>query len=168
MLAVGSEHRLPGEYARHADGAENAAQNDAGEDFASDDAEPVAHDDFAQRHGTDDERCRLRAGVSAAADDQRQEQRQHHGSIEFSFKVTQGGGCEHFTEKQHRKPAGALLDELVEASLKVGFVQGFHAADLLHVFAGFLIDDVDNIIKRHNSFHALVFTEHRDCKQATL
>ena len=71
--------------------------------------------DLAERQRADDQRRRLRAGVAAARDDQRHEQRQHDRLRDLRLEEAHRRRGQHFAEEQRRQPAGALLDHPREA-----------------------------------------------------
>jgi hypothetical protein len=52
-----------------------------------------------------------------------------------------------------------------ETDLQIRGIERFHAADLLNVFTGFFIDHVDDVIGRHDAFHAAFTIDNRNCEQ---
>ena len=69
---------------------------------------------FPERDRPNDERRGLRAGVSAAADDERDEEGEHHGPLDLLLEVAHGRCREHLPEKERRQPPRSLADHLNE------------------------------------------------------
>ena len=66
-----------------------------------DHAPPVLEPNLPHRHRADYQRGRLRAGISATADDKGNEQRQDHRARDLVFVISHGGGGEHLADEQH-------------------------------------------------------------------
>lgn len=168
MFAVDGLHGLPGDDAEEADEAEEQAEGEAGEQFAANDAEPIAQANFFEGHGADDEGGGLGAGVAAAADKQGDEKCEDDGLFDLTFVVTHGGGREHFSKKKNDEPAGAFFEHGKEASFEVRTVEGFHAADLLHIAGIEFAEDFDEVVGGDNSFHLASIIHDRNGADAVL
>src|SRR5437867_1733070 len=97
---LGEVELFPQHDADESDRAEERAKNDAGDDLAPKDPPPVAQPQLVQRESADDERSRLRSGVAAAADDQRDEERQDDSVRNLSLEITHRRRREHLTEEE--------------------------------------------------------------------
>src|SRR5664279_5052193 len=78
---------LPQHDSDEADRAEDRAEHDARWQLATGNAPPVLERHFAQRHRANDQRRRLRARVAARADDERDEQCEHHSLADLALEV---------------------------------------------------------------------------------
>src|SRR5439155_21043901 len=97
-------------------------------------------------HCSNNQTFGLRPRIPTAADDQRNEQRQHNGSCDLLFEETHGSRCQHFSEKKSRKPATTFLDHFGEPALEIRSLRSLHTSDFLNVFAGFLVKNVADVI----------------------
>ena len=67
-------------------------------------------------------------------------------TIAFSSSHLHRGRRQHFRQEQHGEPSASRSDHFPEADLHIGFVECFHAAQLLKVFRGFLDDGVHDVV----------------------
>ena len=146
-------HLLPRHDANEADGAEHCAEGEPGQHFAAENAEPVAQAQFSERQRSDDQRRGLRAGVAAAADDERHEQREHDGARDLRLEEAHRRCGEHLAQKQRGEPAGALGDHRAHADLQIRRVERGLAAQFLDVFGRFLLRDVEHVIDSDDAEH---------------
>ena len=117
--------------ADHADDAQDAPEREPGGQLAEGHTPPVAQAELPQRERADDQRGRLRAGVAARADDQRDEEREHDGSRDLALEVAHRRGRQHLAEKQRREPARALPDHAGEGDLRVRLLERLETAEAL-------------------------------------
>ena len=102
--------RRPDRDPQESDRAENAAQRQARRRLRGEPpATSRASVSSPTRQRADHERRRLRSRVAAARDDQRHEQREHHGARDLLLEESHRGRRQHLAEEQHHQPAGALL-----------------------------------------------------------
>src|SRR5438128_1728800 len=80
----------PSENAREPDRSEDRAEHEACGDLSPDHSPPVSQANLAERHGSNHERGGLRARISAAADDQRNEQCEYHRALDLLLEISHG------------------------------------------------------------------------------
>ena len=169
MVAVVLESDpLPEHDAQRANRTEDRAEREPGGQFPRRDAPPVPEPHLAQGERADDQRRGLRPGVAARADDQRDEQREHHRLGNLDLEVADRRCREHLAEEQRRQPPGPFAQHRHEAHLHVRLVQRFHAAELLGVFGLLLLDHVDHVVHGHDTDHAFVVIHDRDRHEVVL
>ena len=104
-------------------------------------------------------RARARSGVSAAGNDQGDEEGEDDGLGDFGFEIAHGGGGEHFAEEEDDEPDGAFADERHDGSFGVGGVEGFDTAEFLHVLCGGLFGDVEDVVDGDDAHEPFVGIE---------
>ena len=142
---------MPGDDTDEAQHAEPDAEREAGAQLDEQHPPPVAQPHFGQCQRADQQGCRLRAGVAAAGDDERDEHRQDDGLFEFALEVPHRRGREHLAEEQHRQPAAALLQHVAEVHFEVRVVEGFGAAEALHRFGRLVLGHVQHVVGRNDA-----------------
>src|SRR5262249_48680359 len=83
---VEESQRLPQLDPDATDQPENRAECETRWKFANSNLPPIAEADLAERERPNDERCRLRARVTARAHDERNEHREHDGLRDLSLE----------------------------------------------------------------------------------
>jgi len=156
---------LPEQNSSHADYRQNTPESQTSGKFPIIDSPPVAKPDLAQGYGPDYESSGLRAGLSSAADNQRDKKRQHNSAGNLLFEVAHRVCRQHLANKKNREPAGSLLYHLPEADAQVGSVKRLDTPEFLNIFARFLLNYVDNVISGNDPAHAPVVIEYGTGKQ---
>ena len=139
---------LPERDSEKTDRAKNQPQRQSGEEFLSHHAEPIAQTQFAQSHRANHERGRLRSGIAAAGNNQRQKHRQDRGLFDLTVVTLHRGRGEHFSEEQNDQPGRSLLHHPHQRDRCVWLVQRFHTAEFLDVLSRFLFCDIEHVVDR--------------------
>ena len=150
MGAVDGDAGGPQHDAQKANRAQDRAQDQAAHQLAAQDAGPVVVLKLTQGQRADDQRRRLRARVTAAADDERDKQRQHHRARDLGFKVAHGRRGKHLADEQHQQPARALFDHVHKRTVHIRRFQGLHTAELLDVLGRFFLGNVEHVVDGDN------------------
>ena len=151
MHAVEAGERGPQGDAKEPDDAKNAAEDKSRRYLTAHDSPPVLELHFAQRDRPDHEGRGLGAGVAAARDDERHEQRHHHGLGDFLLEEAHCGGGEHLTQEQGGQPSRAFSNHAAERDGDVGLIERLRAADPLNVFRGRGLRDVEDVVNGDNA-----------------
>jgi len=151
MRVLADAQMLPEEDSSDAHHAENRAEHESRRQSRSATFHQSRTRISPSARGADYERRRLRSGVSAGADDERNEEREHHRLGELVLKVPHRRRCQHLAQKERRQPGRAFSDHREESDLGVGLVQRFHAAEALYVFGVLLDQRVDDVVDRDDS-----------------
>jgi hypothetical protein len=83
--------------------------------------------------------------------------------LEFTFVALHRRRRQHLGQEERAQPATALLHHLPEADFHVGFADGCHATELLHVLSAFLHDGVDDVVDSDDPNDAIV-VDNRHCE----
>jgi len=83
VLPVGPAQRVPKKNSRDADDPEDCSEYYTREQLPADHFPPIAKPNFAERHRPNHQCCGLRARISSAADNQRDEQGKNHRARNF-------------------------------------------------------------------------------------
>jgi hypothetical protein len=75
------------------------------------------------------------------------------------------GRRQHLPEKEHGEPPRALAHQRAESRAPVRKVERLHTAQLLDVFGGFFVHDVEDIVRRHDAAHAALGIDDREGPQ---
>ena len=151
MRPVDVREGRPDGDAQEADDAEYAPEREAREDFAAHHAPPVAQAHLAECHRADHQRRRLRAGVAARRDDQRDEEGEDDGARDLVLEEAHRRGRQHLAQEEDDEPAGPLPDHAGEGDLHVRLVEGLRAADLLYVFGRLGLGHFEHVVNRHDA-----------------
>ena len=121
---------------------------------------PVAESHLAEGHRADDERARLRPGIAACRDNQRHENRKHHGFFQTRCKSPDDCRRQHPAEKKHDEPHGALFHQLPHRRIHVGIIQRLGAAEFLDLLGRLLLLHIEHVVNRHDAEQLLPAVNH--------
>jgi hypothetical protein len=99
---------------------------------------------------------RLRPAVSAAADDQRDEQCDHRRPGDLVLVVGHRGGGQRLADEEGGQPAAALFHHLPARDVEVRRFQRFGAAELLHLAGGAALGEFEDVVGGDDAEHASV------------
>jgi hypothetical protein len=93
----------------------------------------------------------LRAGIAAARNDKRQEQREHKRLRQFFLIIGHCRRGQRFSQEQNHEPAGAFAHHSPEWNAHIRLFQSLHPAELLDVLGRLLLGHVKHVIDRHDA-----------------
>src|SRR5205823_4799792 len=100
---------LPERDSEKTDGSKNQAKRQSREKLLADHAKPITQTQFTQSHRADNQCCRLRSGIAATGNDERQKHRQNRGLLNLAIVTLHRRGGEHFSEKENDQPGRSFL-----------------------------------------------------------
>src|SRR2546428_12288024 len=104
MWVLTDSKMLPQQNADDSHQSKNGAKHQTRWQLSERDPPPVAQLYFSERERADDQRRRLRSRVSARADDERDEQREHHCLLQLALKVSHRRRRQHLAQKERSQP----------------------------------------------------------------
>src|SRR5207253_21583 len=100
---------LPERDTEKTDPSQYQSERKSGQQFLADYAKPVTQTQFTQSHRADNQCRRLRSGIAATGNDERQKHRQNRGLLDLTIVTLHRRGGEHFSEKENDQPGRSFL-----------------------------------------------------------